>query len=122
MVDFLRGPLPHPGQTGMSAPRNAPERAGLSQPGAALRKETSGLADAPEPLNPVALDFEKQVVTTMVEDMLKTSKVETFGGGHAEEMWRSFLARGIADSIVDSGGIGLAGSVNAAITAYQGKR
>lgn len=113
MVDVIRGPLPHPGQGPALAQPPLAARAplGALKPG--------GFPAAPEALDPVALDFEKQVVTTMVEDMLKTSKVETFGGGHAEEMWRSFLARGIADSIVDSGGIGLAGSVNTAISAYK---
>lgn len=115
MVDVIRGPLPHPGQERSQVPMPAP----LQRSSQGVVKASPGVA---APLDPVALDFEKQVVTTMVEDMLKTSKVETFGGGHAEEMWRSFLARGIADSIVDSGGIGIAGSVNAAITAYQGKR
>ena len=112
MVETLRGPLPHPGQVSLP-----PQRA------LAAQDSLSRLpAQAAQTHNPVALDFEKQVLTTMVEDMLKTSKVETFGGGHAEEMWRSFLARGIADSIVDSGGIGLAGSIDSAISAYQGKR
>lgn len=112
MVETLRGPLPHPGQISALPQRTA---AGADPLGRLP-------AQAVQQHNPVALDFEKQVLTTMVEDMLKTSKVETFGGGHAEEMWRSFLARGIADSIVDSGGIGLAGSIDSAISAYQGKR
>lgn len=113
MVDALRGPLPHPGQD------RAPALARRQAPGPVLGELSTTTPRTPDPINPVALDFEKQVVTSMVEDMLKTSKVKTFGGGHAEEMWRSFLARGIADSIVGSGGIGLAGSVNTAISAYR---
>jgi peptidoglycan hydrolase FlgJ len=65
-----------------------------------------------------ARNFEAAMVATMVESMMVTGKVETFGGGHAEEMWRSFQARAIADQIAAQGGIGLARSVETAMRSY----
>jgi hypothetical protein len=40
------------------------------------------------------------------------------GGGHGEEMWRSFLARAIAEEIAEGGRTGIAQSVETAIAGY----
>lgn len=71
----------------------------------------------------VAKEFEAVFLSTVVEEMLKTGQPQTFGGGHAEEMWRSVMARAYADQITASGGVGLAdavsGSISAASSAYR---
>jgi flagellar protein FlgJ len=54
-----------------------------------------------------------------VDQMLKTVPEGMLGGGHAEEMWRSFLARAIADEIASGGRVGVAQSVEAAIAGYN---
>jgi peptidoglycan hydrolase FlgJ len=83
-------------------------------------------APAPSPspedlrIRRTARAFESSVIATMVESMLATGEVETFGGGHAEQMWRSFQARAIADQIAAQGGIGIARSVEGAMRAYGG--
>jgi Rod binding domain-containing protein len=73
----------------------------------------------------VASEFEAVFLSTVVEGMLKTGQAETFGGGHAEEMWRSVMARAYADQITAAGGIGLAEavaeSISAATSAYRGR-
>jgi len=72
-----------------------------------------------------AREFESVFLATVVEGMLKTGGTQTFGGGHAEEMWRSFLARAYADQLAASGGIGLsetvATSLGGASAAYRSR-
>ncbi len=67
-----------------------------------------------------ARDFEAAFLAQAVDEMLKTTKTGMFGGGHAEDTWRSFLARAVADQIAAEGGTGIARSVRGAIDAYQG--
>ena len=79
----------------------------------------------PEETARVAREFEAVLLGTVVEEMLKTGQPATFGGGHAEEMWRSFLARAFADQISQTGGVGIAAGVEASLSAAQaayGKR
>jgi peptidoglycan hydrolase FlgJ len=65
-----------------------------------------------------AREFEALFLSQTVDEMLKTVPAGIMGGGHAEEMWRSFLARAIADEIAGGGNTGIATSVEAAITGY----
>jgi len=65
----------------------------------------------------VAREFEAVFLGTVMEEMLKTGQPATFGGGHAEEMWRSLLARAYADQMVQTGGMGLAAGVEASLSA-----
>lgn len=73
----------------------------------------------------VAREFEAVFLSTVIEEMLKTGQPQTFGGGHAEEMWRSVMARAYADQVAASGGVGLAEavgeSIRAAETAYRSR-
>lgn len=74
----------------------------------------------PDPSRPGEIDraareFEGVFLATVVEEMLKTGGAPTFGGGHAEEMWRSFLARAYADQLSATGEFGLARSVAASL-------
>jgi Rod binding domain-containing protein len=86
---------------------------------------TAPPADRTEAATRVAREFEAVFLSTVVEGMLKTGQAETFGGGHAEEMWRSVMARAYADQITAAGGIGLAEvvaeSISAATSAYRGR-
>lgn len=66
-----------------------------------------------------AREFEAVFMGAVVEDMLKTGQPETFGGGHAEEIWRSFLARAFADQIVQGGGIGVASGIEESLAAAR---
>ncbi len=66
-----------------------------------------------------AREFEALFLTQAVDEMMKTVDLGSFGGGNAEETWRSFLARAIADEIAGKSSIGLANSVETSIAAYN---
>ena len=51
--------------------------------------------------------------------MLSTVEIGNFGGGHAEETWRSFLSDAIGRCIADQGSTGIADGIETAILRYQ---
>ncbi len=55
----------------------------------------------------------------MVDEMLSTVNIGNFGGGHAEETWRSFLSDAIGRSIAEQNSTGIAKGIEAAIRNYQ---
>ena len=65
-----------------------------------------------------AQEFEVVFLAQAVEEMMRGTSAGAFGGGHAEEMWRSFLARSYAEEIAAQGGTGIAQSIKAGIAAY----
>jgi len=64
-------------------------------------------------------EFEALFLTQAVDEMMKTVDLGSFGAGNAEETWRSFLARAIADEIAGKSSIGLARNVETTIAAYN---
>jgi len=94
-----------------------PAPRGLLTPPAPTAARTA--PSGPEEVARVAREFEAVFLGTVVEEMLKTGQPATFGGGHAEEMWRSFLARAFADQISETGGVGIAAGVEASLRAAQ---
>ena len=66
-----------------------------------------------------AKQFEEMFLAQTVDEMLKSVDIGAFGGGHAEETWRSFLARAFAEQIADQDSTGIATSVARAIGAYE---
>ena len=66
-----------------------------------------------------AREFESVFLTNAVEEMLKSVEIGEFGGGHAEETWRGFLARAYADQIAGQGLTGISQQVMGTIQAYQ---
>ncbi|TMV72714.1 hypothetical protein FGG78_29555, partial [Thioclava sp. BHET1] len=66
-----------------------------------------------------AKKFESVFLTEMVSDMMKTVQLGPMDGGNAEETWRSFLARSMADQIADSGTTGIAQSIERMLKAYN---
>jgi Rod binding domain-containing protein len=68
-----------------------------------------------------AQDFEAVFLSSMLQEMFKGVDVEKpFGGGQAEEMFRSFMTDAMAKQMVKSGGIGLADSVGREMLKLQG--
>jgi Rod binding domain-containing protein len=65
-----------------------------------------------------AREFEAVFLTQAVEEMLKSVKIGDLSGGHAEETWRSFLARAYADELAAKGTTGIGKSVEHSIAAY----
>lgn len=68
-----------------------------------------------------ARDFEAVFLTQMVDQMMKTVKLGNMDGGHAQDIWRSFLAHAIAKEIADTGTTGIAQSVDGAMKAYAAR-
>ena len=66
-----------------------------------------------------AQEFEAMFLGQMVDEMLSTVDVGSFGGGHAEETWRSFLSNAIGESIADQNSTGIARTIETAMQRYQ---
>jgi len=69
-----------------------------------------------------AFEFEVLFLSQAVEEMMRGTTAGQFGGGHAEDTWRSFLARAYAEQIAGQGGTGIARSIEAGIAAYGSHR
>lgn len=70
-----------------------------------------------------AESFESFFVGQMMEYMWQGVEVDpNFGGGHAEEMWRSMLNQEYGKHIVKSGGLGIANQVMASMLKAQEER
>lgn len=69
-----------------------------------------------------SVDFETQYLSSMLQPMLDSVEVdETFGGGHGEEMFRSFITGEYAKQISSQGNVGLADSVYSELLRAQEK-
>ncbi len=66
-----------------------------------------------------AREFEAVFLTQAIDEMLRTVDLGEMSGGHAEETWRSFLSRAIADEIAGSGATRMSESIESAITGYR---
>jgi peptidoglycan hydrolase FlgJ len=66
-----------------------------------------------------ARKFEAMFLGQMVDEMLATVDLGDFGGGHAEETWRSFLSDAIGRSIAEQNSTGIARGIEAAIQRYH---
>ena len=63
-------------------------------------------------LHAKADEFETMFVSQMMSPMFDTVEVDdTFGGGHGEEMFRSFLVNAYSKEITARGGLGIANQV-----------
>jgi flagellar protein FlgJ len=59
-----------------------------------------------------AQDLEGVFLNTLTKEMFSSIKTDgAFGGGFGEETWRGMQAEQLADSIAQSGGIGLADQI-----------
>lgn len=75
-------------------------------------------AVAPDAAQSAAREFEAVFLGQAVQEMLKNVDTGSFGGGHAEETWRSFLANAVAEEIAQQGTTGIAQSIERTIAAY----
>ena len=66
-----------------------------------------------------AQEFEAMFLGQMVDEMLSTVDVGSFGGWHAEETWRSFLSNAIGESIAEQNSTGIARTIETAMQRYQ---
>ena len=65
--------------------------------------------------------FEASFLGILLQSMFKEVKVsEPFGGGEAEEMWKSFFTDAMARQMARAGGVGLADPVAREMLKLQG--
>ena len=75
---------------------------------------------SPEAIRGKAEDFEAVFFTQMLQQMYAGIEVdENFGGGHAEETWRSLLMDEYGKVIVKAGGVGIADQVERELLTLQ---
>ncbi len=63
--------------------------------------------------------FEAVFLSQVVDEMMKTVDIDATMGAHSAEMWRSVLSQALADGLMDSGGLGIADSIESKINAYK---
>lgn len=73
---------------------------------------------APDAALTAAREFEAMFLSQMVGEMLSQVDIGDFGGGQAEEHWRSFMAEAFGKQIAEQGGSGIAASLRGALEAY----
>ncbi len=80
----------------------------------------SGVTKSQKAARQAAEEFEQNFLTTMLESMFEGLKTDApFGGGHAEQQFRSVLLGEYAKDMAKSGGIGIADEVYREIIAIQ---
>jgi Rod binding domain-containing protein len=68
-----------------------------------------------------AQKFEASFLSVMMQSMFQGVKTpEPFGGGQAEEQFRSLLTEAMAKEVTQAGGVGLASSVQREMLKLQG--
>lgn len=73
----------------------------------------------PNQAQETAREFEAMFLSQVVDEITKTVDLGSFGGGDAEQKWRSFLANAIADEIAQQGTTGIAQNIETAINNYK---
>ncbi len=63
--------------------------------------------------------FEAVFLSQVVDEMMKTVDIDATMGAHSAEMWRSVLSQALADGLMDSGGLGIAQSIESKMNAYK---
>ena len=77
----------------------------------------------PAAVKKTAKDFEAFFITQMLENMFKEVPIDNcFGGGQAENVWRSMMLQQYGRAIADHGGIGIADMVSREMLKVQEAR
>ena len=100
---------------------NQPALTAIEQrPTPKLDTEALARQQDPEAVRQAAEDFEAVFVSQMLAPIFATIKTDTvFGGGPAEDIYRSLLVEEYGKSIARAGGIGIADQVQREILAIQ---
>jgi Rod binding domain-containing protein len=76
-------------------------------------------ASVAEKARATSQDFEAVFINSMLQQMFAGVGEGPFGGGHAANVWRSFLTDEYAKSFAKNGGIGIADHVYRSLLAQQ---
>lgn len=86
-----------------------------------LGQIASTLESKPKDVATAAKEFESIFVAQMLQQMFKDIPTDgIFGGGHAEETWRSLLVQEYGNAVTKAGGIGIADAVQKELLGLQG--
>lgn len=87
----------------------------------ASRLETiAASAQGNDALRKVSEDFEAVFISQMLAPMFQGLSTDgLFGGGHAEQVWRSMMVDEMGKAVAASGGIGVADAVHAHLLRLQ---
>ncbi|MBK1666226.1 chemotaxis protein [Rhodospirillum rubrum] len=93
----------------------------LTQASAARTRNLAMLrAKTPAEAKESAQEFESFFLGQMLQPMFSSIETEApFGGGHAEEMWRSMMVDEYGKMIARNGGVGIADAVMRVMLANQ---
>lgn len=103
-----------------ASPAGSGGLSGAREKFAAMGSNETGAADAtPEArkTKKTLQQFEAQVISTFIEQMLPEATKNTFGDGMAGGVWRSMLSEQIAGELAKSGGLGIRDKIAAAMAA-----
>lgn len=94
--------------------------AGAREKFAGLGSQAAGAAPEDHKAKKTLQQFEAQVISTFIEQMLPEATKNTFGDGMAGGVWRSMLSEQIAGELAKSGGLGIRDKIAAAMAAGNG--
>lgn len=101
----------------MTQPANFPTSLNGALPPA---RSLAAAAATPDKARATAIEFETTFLTSMLESLFSGVEVsKPFGGGNAEQQFRSVLLGEYAGNIAQAGGIGVADAVYREILAMQ---
>lgn len=73
-------------------------------------------------IDAAAKDFEAMFISEMLGNMFESVGVDPmFGGGNAEETWRSMMVEEYGKQLASTGGIGLSADIKAKMIEMQGE-
>ncbi len=89
----------------------------------ALEKAKGAISDKKmAEIDAASQDFEAMFISEMMQPMFETIPTDSeFGGGQAEETWKSMMIQEYGKKISAAGGIGLADSIKGAMIEMQSK-
>lgn len=118
----MSDPTSGTGPTLLIPPQHMPQRPGGNAPDLALYRRTESQArpHRNDPAWKQSVEFEAVFLSQMLEHMFTATEVDPpFGGGHAEETWRSLMNQEYGRAIARAGGVGIADHVYKTILRLQ---
>jgi len=80
------------------------------------RLPSAGAVASPESMRAIGRDFEAMFVGRMLDSMFQgVSTGGTFGGGQAEQTWRSFMLQEYGKAVAEQGSLGIGRMVEAEV-------
>ncbi len=109
-------------EQGLNAIANGKSSQGAAQANSLsslIHKKADGSLDL-EKARATAEDFESFFLSQMLQPMFASVKTnDLFGGGHAEDMWRSMMVDEYGKMVAKSGGVGIADAMMSQLIASQ---